>query len=125
MGIFDDLAKIQKQIEAAKPKDPVDIILSTKCPAVDDKSVRVEFEGKWYLIAHWVTVLKIKAEFQSSQPRPSIERIFNLNGFMGIPVIENETLVAQILWHVHLDKSNSFELTDEAFDWIIKGRLEA
>lgn len=113
--MIDELLEIKNQIDASKPKDYVDIILSTRCPIKNNDGVMVKCEGKMYLILPWVIIEKIKLQCPLiSYIAPSV---------YGIPVVENEKLVKDLLSHIHLEPDNDFELSEEAFEWVFRVSL--
>jgi len=116
MSMLDDLLQIQEQIKVLRPKNHVDIILSTRCPTETDDGIRIEYKGKWYLILHWVTVRKVEMQCQREVLKPSL---FGYTALLGIPVVENEELVREILLFIH-SQPNNLELTDKAKEWAFK-----
>ena len=121
---FDDLLKIKRKMEAKmdalRPKNDVDIILSTYCPIRGDDSIRVKYQGRWYLIASWITIMKVQAACEKQELQPSS---FGFVSAVGIPVVENEALVKEILCFLHMSP-NAYVLTDEALRWVKEERNE-
>lgn len=111
-NIFDELQRIERQIKESRPDNWIDIILSTKYP-IGENGLRVEYKGKTYLVFHWATLQKVKSECITQKAgSPIATGFFALT--LGIPVIENDELVKEILLDCEKRANKHLQRTGEA-----------
>lgn len=106
--ILADLMAMNQYLKATRPKNYIDLILSTHCPTGTDKGLRVEYKDTIYLIMHFAAVWKMEASIPTTT-----------GGIGGIPLVsiaENEGLVREILAYVHAQPG--FELADAVREWV-------
>lgn len=115
MGMIDDLGRLKKVIDASRPKNHIDYILSTRCPISTKEGVRVLYKGNWYLIANWVMVYEVRASFYEQVTVSS-----PLWNPLWLPIIENEGLAREILLYIDNQPDSGLVLSDEAREWAKK-----
>jgi len=123
---FDYIAKMAGLIKELTPKPRVDYVLATRCPIGTDEGIQVNYKEKSYFIFHWTIIEKVKkhcARMEAESPSPKMPTAAAL--LYGLPIVENEELVREILATIHLT-SKEYKLSKEAHEWVFnyKGKGE-
>jgi hypothetical protein len=106
-SVWDDLLTIRKQIEATRPEDWVDTIFVTGLPVLmppAGKIYRIQCREKKYIIIGITDFHELKGKLMEVQPpeiwSPSLPYGTSFSTLYGIPIVENDELLLEMLVEV-------------------------
>lgn len=99
MDILDNLLRIQKQIKVSRTEAAVDAIMVSRAFFAPPRGgvYRFEYQDQWYVVVNYFDFDQIKRELLEIRPAATL---VGWPPLLGIPVIEDDELLAKMLGEV-------------------------